>query len=280
MSRDENTGNDDIEKLAPEAGGRLFGGTGAEEGPGEATSWRLASEMPMVLFYNGEQLGVMMITPGDFRDFCVGFSITQSIVKSASDIMDIRFEKIADGMIANIIVGPKAMEVARGRKRAINGGSSCGICGARTLDAVLQRPRPTRGMVASKKATLKALKAISRHQVQNRLNFSTHGAAIANEKGEIILLREDVGRHNALDKLAGAMAEKNLNGRDGFLVLTSRFSLEMAQKAAIMDFSLVSAISAPTELALKTAGSAAMQVAVLADEKLMIFENRSKLQDC
>jgi len=224
-----------------------------------------------VLFYNSEQLGVMMITPSDIEDFCIGFSITESIVKSASDIADIRLEEIGDGIIANIIVPEEALKIARERKRTVKGGSSCGICGAQTLEAVLPVAQKTSGFIAEPEAAMNALKSISKQQRQNRENFSTHAAALANETGEIILLREDIGRHNALDKLCGAMTQNSLGAKDGFLVLTSRFSLEMAQKAATAGFSYVATISAPTALALKTAEQASMIVATLSRNELMVF---------
>ncbi|MCF6327663.1 MAG: formate dehydrogenase accessory sulfurtransferase FdhD [Devosiaceae bacterium] len=256
--------------LSPKVSGRIFSGTESDIAGGEKT-WRLADEVPLVLFYNSEQLGVMMITPSDFEDFCIGFSLTQGIVKSYQDILDIRFETITEGMLANIIVGKEALKIARERKRAITAGSSCGICGAQTLAAVMPVPKKNHGLVAKPFAMLKALKTIDKEQIQNSLNFSTHGAALADKNGKIMLLREDVGRHNALDKLAGAMAKKGLSGTNGFLVLTCRFSVEMAQKAASIGFSSVATISAPTVLALKTAKQAAMEVATLSGDELMVF---------
>ncbi len=263
--------NDNAKDLSPKISGRIFSSTGNRI-TGQKKTWRLADEVPLVLFYNGEQLGVMMVSPTDLEDFCIGFSLTQGIVKSHGDIEDTRFETIARGILANIIVDEESLRIARERKRAIIAGSSCGICGTQTLAELMPLPKKNHGLVATPSAMLKALGAIDGEQPQNRLNFSTHGAALANENGKIILLREDVGRHNGLDKLAGAMAKKNLGPKDGFLVLTSRFSVEMAQKAANIGFSSVATISAPTSLALKTARKASMEVATLSGDELMMFD--------
>ncbi len=265
------TKDSDPKTLSPKISGQIFSGNEGDL-KGRRKVWRLADEVPLVLFYNSEQLGVMMITPSDFEDFCIGFSLTQGIVKSFSDILDIRFETIAEGMLANIIVGEEALRIARERKRAITAGSSCGICGAQTLAAVMPVPKKNHGLMATPSAMLKALGEIDAKQLQNRLNFSTHGAALADKIGNIILLREDIGRHNGLDKLAGAMAKQGLSCKKSFLVLTSRFSVEMAQKAASIGFSSVATISAPTVLALKTAKQAAMEVATLSGDELMVFD--------
>ena len=234
--------------------------------------WRVAEEVPLVIFYNSEQFGVMMLTPADFEDFAIGFSINEGIVSGLKDIKDVRLETVGDGKIVNIIVPEKALKIARSRKRTISGGSSCGICGAQTLAAALPKLKKTNGLVPEPEYALKALKALSSKQVYNNQNFSCHAAALANGKGEIILLREDVGRHNALDKLCGAMAQAGLGAREGFLVLSSRFSVEMAQKAIVTGFSFVAATSAPTALALSRAKQSATQVATLSQDALMIFK--------
>ena len=233
--------------------------------------WHLADELPLVLFYNSEQLGVMMITPSDIEDFCIGFSLNEGVVKSASQISDIRLETVADGMIANIIVPKEALTIARERKRTITAGSSCGICGAQTLAAVLPKPQKNSALATEPNIALVALKSIGEKQLQNQKNFSTHAAALADREGKIILLREDVGRHNALDKLCGAMAQNQLTAQEGFLVLTSRLSLEMVQKATIAGFSQVATISAPTALAVKIAKQANLQIMTLSTDDLMVF---------
>ena len=234
--------------------------------------WRLAEEIPLVIFYNGEQFGVMMLTDADLEDFAIGFSLTDNIVSSIADITDIRFEQLGDGLAVNIIVPKAALEIARSRKRTIKGGSSCGICGAQTLEIALPKLVPTRGFTPEPGIALQALNALVEEQVLFQQNFSTHAAALIDPNGNILLLREDVGRHNGLDKLVGAMAKARLSGKDGFLLLTSRFSVEMVQKAAIAGFSFVASFSSPTSLALKMATQADMKIATRSNEGIMLFD--------
>lgn len=252
--------------LSPQVRGRL---SGEQQ---HNASWRVAAEVPLVMFYNSEQFGVMMLTPADFEDFAIGFTLTEGIVTKASQIKEVRLETVREGMAANVIVPKEALEIARNRKRTITGGSSCGICGAQTLEAALPRPDKTNGLMPTAKIVLMALNALSSKQVFNQQNFSTHAAALVDGKGKIILLREDVGRHNALDKLCGAMTKANLGTKNGFLILSSRFSVEMAQKAAKIGFSFVASVSAPTALALKISAQASMKVATLSGNSLMVFD--------
>ena len=255
------------QELSPLAGGTLKGAKTATK-----TNWSLADELPLVIFYNGEQFGVMMLTRADLEDFALGFSLTEHIISRASDIREIRFEEIGDGLAVNILVSEAALEIARSRKRAIKGGSSCGICGARTLETALPKLARVRGMVPDADIALSAIDSLMEKQVFFLRNFSTHAAALIDAAGKITLLREDVGRHNALDKLVGAMAARDLSGRDGFLVLTSRFSVEMVQKANVADFAFVASLSAPTALALKIATQSGMTIATKSENALMVFD--------
>lgn len=246
--------------------GQLLGG---EKQP---ANWHIADEVPLVIFYNSVQFGVMMLTPTDFKDFAIGFSLTEGIVSSHLEISDIRLETIGDGMAVNIIVPEAALKVAQNRKRTISGGSSCGICGAQTLETALPRPPQTCGFIPNPETALFALTGLPAAQKLNQLSRSTQAAAFADKEGNIILIREDVGRHNSLDKLCGAMALNNQTPLGGFLVLSSRFSVELAQKAASIGFSFVVCVSAPTALALKTAKLAKMSVATQSNTQIMWFD--------
>ncbi len=239
---------------------------------GEPTGWEIAEEMPVVIFYNGIQFGVMMMTPDNFEEFAIGFSLSEGIINSVSEIGDIRLENLAQGMGVNIIVPEEALKIARTRKRSIAGASSCGICGAQSLAIALPRVKKTRGFIPSPPIALKALKNLPAQQKLRQKNYSTHAAALANENGEILLLREDVGRHNSLDKLIGAMARAELSAKTGFLVLSSRYSVEMAQKSASFGFSFVACVSAPTSLALAISKKAAMKIGAQAETNIMIFD--------
>ncbi len=256
---------------SPLVTGRIFG-KNADAIDTKTIQWRLAEEIPLVIFYNGEQFGVMMLTEADLEDFAIGFSLTENIISSISDITDIRFEQLGAGLAVNIIVPETALEVARSRKRTIKGGSSCGICGAQTLEIALPKLAITNGCIPEPEIALQALNSLAEQQVLYQQNFSTHAAALVNPQGKIMLLREDVGRHNGLDKLVGAMAKEKLSGADGFLVLSSRFSVEMVQKAAMAGFSFVASISSPTALALRMAQGAAMKIAAKSDDEIMLFD--------
>ncbi len=235
-------------------------------------TWRLAEEVPVILLYGGEQFGVMMLSPPDIEDFAIGFSLTEGIVSGAEEISDVRIEQVADGIMVNIIVPERSVKLSETRMRSVPGRSSCGLCGAQSLEAAMPRPPVANGLVPDPEMVLKALAALPGKQPLNRQNFSMHAAALCDAKGAIILLREDVGRHNALDKLCGAMARDGLSSKDGFLVLSSRFSVEMAQKAAAMRFAFMASVSAPTALALRVARQAKIKIATQVGDELMVFD--------
>lgn len=257
-----------IDELSPEVDGTLHG-----HHPRPAR-WRVAEEVPVILLYSGAQFGVMMLTPADIEDFAIGFTLTEGIVGSPEQISEVRIEPVSDGIMVNIIVSDDAVKLSGSRVRSLPGRSSCGLCGAQSLEAAMPRPKMCSGVVPPPEMALRALKSLSSRQPLNQQNFSMHAAALCAMNGNILMLREDVGRHNALDKLCGSMARAGLSAADGFLALTSRFSVELAQKAAAMGFGFVITISAPTALALKVAGQARMQVATLAGDELMLFENK------
>ncbi|HHG91203.1 MAG TPA: formate dehydrogenase accessory sulfurtransferase FdhD [Devosia sp.] len=247
-----------------------FSGEIAGKNPRPAT-WRVAEEVPVVLLYGGEQFGVMMLSPADIEDFAIGFSLTEGIISTPEEISDVRIEQVADGIMVNVIVPEEAVKLSETRMRSVPGRSSCGLCGAQSLEAAMPRPPIASGLVPTPEMALKALAGLAAKQSINKQNFSMHAAALCSTRGEILLLREDVGRHNALDKLCGAMARAGLSSKDGFLVLTSRFSVELAQKAAAMRFAFVASISAPTALALRVANQAKMRIATQGGNELMVF---------
>lgn len=256
-----------IAEKSPQVSGVVVGSTS------RATHWRVAGELPVILLYSGQQFGVMMLSPADIKDFAIGFTLTEGIVGAYGEISDVRIEPVSDGLMVNIIVSAKALKRSKSRMRSMPGRSSCGLCGAQSLEAALARPKLCTGLVPEPEFALDALKNMAAKQPLNQQNFSMHAAALCALNGEILMLREDVGRHNALDKLCGSMARAGLSAADGFLALTSRFSVELAQKSAAMGFCFVATISAPTALALKVAGQANIQVATLAGDGLMLFEN-------
>jgi FdhD protein len=255
-------------ELSPEISGALSGKNRRD------VHWRVAEEVPVILLYSGERFGVMMLTPADIEDFATGFTLTEGIVNEPGDISEIRLEQVSDGIMVNIIVPRDAVDLSQSRMRSVPGRSSCGLCGAQSLEAAMPRPPLCNGLVPEPEAALRALSNLPGKQLLHQQNFSMHAAALCDANGEILMLREDVGRHNALDKLCGGMARAGLSSGDGFLALSSRFSVELAQKSAAMRFCFVATISAPTALALKVSNQAGMQVATLAGDELMLFENK------
>lgn len=259
------------EKVAPLASpvvtGRLVTSSGDT-----AAVWHLPDEAPLAILYNGGQFAVMMATPEDIEDFAVGFSLTEGIADAFADIEDIRIAGAADGIIVNIKINPTKLERAEGRRRTLTGRSGCGLCGAQSLDAVMQPLRKVRTVKPDPGAVEAALNNLRASQPMNALNKSTHAAGFALMDGSIVLVREDIGRHNALDKLIGAMARQTSSAQDGFFVLSSRFSVEMAQKAAMAGAGFAASVSAPSALALTLARKAGMGVACRAPGGVMFFD--------
>ncbi len=236
--------------------------------------WHLPDEAPVNILYNGNSFAVMMATPQDIEDFAVGFSITEGIADRQSDLSDIRFAEVGDGVIVNIKVDEKLLERAEGRRRTLTGRSGCGLCGAQSLDAVMKPLRNVTGAIPKSEAVLKAFDELKSAQPMNAVNKSTHAAGFCWLDGTILLVREDIGRHNALDKLGGAMVRGGFNAHDGFIVLSSRFSVEMAQKTAALGVGFVASLSAPSALALQLAHKAGLTVACRAPGGLMVFERQ------
>ena len=255
-----------------EASSPAFTGTLVTSVGSQAAIWHLPDEAPVNILYNGNSFAVMMATPQDIEDFAVGFSITEGIADALSDLSDIRIVEAGDGIIVNIKVDEKLLERAEGRRRTLTGRSGCGLCGAQSLEAVMKPLRAVSGMVPNADAVLSAFDELKALQPMNAVNKSTHAAGFCGADGRVLLVREDIGRHNALDKLGGAMVRRGIKAGDGFIVLSSRFSVEMAQKAAALGVGFVASLSAPSALALQLAHKAGLTIACRAPGGLMIFK--------
>jgi FdhD protein len=252
---------------SPVFSGTLIGADGAQ-----TVLWSLPEEVPVSILYNGNRFAVMMATPCDIEDFVIGFSLTEGIADQVSDLADIRIAEIADGFVVNIKVDERLLERAEGRRRTLTGRSGCGLCGAQSLDAVMRPLRQVSGPNPDAVAVLRGFEGLKTNQPMNQVNKSTHAAGFCDYDGTVILVREDIGRHNALDKLCGALARRGITSKHGFLVLSSRFSVEMAQKAAAIGVGFVACISAPSALGLRMAQKAGLTVACLSGSGLMIFD--------
>lgn len=225
----------------------------------------LADETPVGLLYDGCPHVVLMATPSDVEDLAVGFTLSERIAGPA-DITAVTIESLDEGLQVDVRLTAEGRRGrARARSRSMEGRSSCGLCGVtRLAQAVRPLERLAGGLVVRRAAIEAALDALERDQALGRLTRAMHAAAFADADGALALVREDVGRHNALDKLIGGAARTGLDPSTGFVLVTSRCSYEMVEKAAVAGVPLLVAISAPTALAIRKAQECGMTLVALA----------------
>jgi FdhD protein len=216
---------------------------------------QLAQEMPIALEYNGLSHAALLATPLDLEDLAMGFSFTEGIIRDAGDIRDIEVVEHERGLVLRIQIANACLHELKLRRRSLAGRTGCGLCGLESLDEVQRGldPLPPRLGVYSAAAISKAAEQLRTRQPLHQLTGATHAAAWAGLDGEIQVVREDVGRHNALDKLIGHMLRNELARDDGIAVISSRASFEMVQKAAAAGMSALVAVSAPTTYAIAMA---------------------------
>ena len=245
----------------------------------------VAEEVAVALVYNGVSHAVMMATPCDLEDFARGFTLTEHIVEGPSEIFDIEVEDRRTGfggrgIEVQLRIAGQRMAALQERRRSLAGRTGCGLCGVDSLEAAL-RPVPVTRATAtvSRAAIARAMAALPGEQRINKDNGATHAAAWATADGTLLAVREDVGRHNALDKLAGALAKLDRPADGGFVVVTSRCSYEMVQKAAAIDAAAIAAVSAPTSLAIETAEQAGLAlVAFVRDNRLTVYAHAERIE--
>ena len=214
----------------------------------------VAVETPVNLIYGTIPYAVMMASPADLEDFAFGFSLTEAIIEAPSDIRSVKIETESKGIRLLIDLVPERLHRHLSRVRNIAGRTACGLCGIEDLDS-LPQAQPVTGPAGKLPlaAVRTALGLLENEQHLNRLTRSVHGAAWFTLSGALVALREDVGRHNALDKLIGHLMRLNLSPADGFTVITSRCSYEMVEKTAMWGSRILVAVSAPTSLAIERA---------------------------
>ena len=216
----------------------------------------LAAEVPVALVYNGRPHAVMMCTPADLEDFAVGFTVTE-LVAGAGDISRVDAVKYARGIEMQLEIPAAAADALAERGRAIIGRTGCGLCGVEVIDDALREPRMVRSsLTIPRDALWRASEALGGRQPLNRDTNAIHAAAWATADGALAVVREDVGRHNALDKVIGALARAKRDAGGGFAVVTSRASYELVQKAAVANIPVLAAVSRPTALAVDLAEQA------------------------
>lgn len=217
----------------------------------------VAEEVPVALEYNGISHAVMLASPYDLGDFALGFSLSEGILDDASELFDCEVTTGNDGIQVQMRIASGRFAALKGKRRNLTGRTGCGLCGAETLQQAIRRPAPVRSGALFSTATLHAgMDGMQARQHLQQQTGATHAAAWLAADGQIELVREDIGRHNALDKLIGAMAREKRDFSSGAALITSRASYEMVQKAATLGIGLLAAISAPTSLAVQLAEEA------------------------
>lgn len=223
---------------------------------------QLAEEVPVAVHVDGAAFAVMMLSPSDLEDFAYGFALTERGI-APGDIVGVRVRELLEGVELDISTRHPAPLPAPAR--AMPGRSGCGMCGSRELEDVVRAPNPVAPGLAPAAGVLEAaLAALPSHQPLNAATGAVHAAAWCDADGRVLLVREDVGRHNALDKLIGALLRQGVAPTDGFVLVTSRASYEMVTKAARAGMGTLVALSAPTALAVDLAQSCGLTLIAFA----------------
>jgi FdhD protein len=214
----------------------------------------LAEETAIALVYNGISHAVMMASPADLEDFALGFSVSEGIADGKEDLGLIEPVAVEAGIEVRIELSSRAFWRLKERRRTLAGRTGCGLCGVDSLEQTVRVMQPVAaGLKVSLNAVHRALENLPEAQIHNRAARSLHAAAFATPEGELKLVREDVGRHNALDKLIGAILRAGIDPASGVCIITSRCSYEMVQKAVVTGFPVLVAVSAPTLMARRLA---------------------------
>jgi FdhD protein len=243
---------------------QIWRDTGVSEG-----TRSIPEETALALTYNGGTYAVMMGTPQDLEDFAIGFSLSEGIIQSPADLDSLDIVPLDDGIELRMWLPQSKADRLSERRRHIAGPTGCGLCG---IDSIVEAVRPAAiiapGGSFCQRDIATAMQSLAPLQAINIETRAVHAAAFWTPARGIVALREDVGRHNALDKLAGALAQEKLKAqlsvREGMVLLTSRVSVEMVQKTAAIGAPLMVAVSAPTALAVRMADEAGITLAAIA----------------
>lgn len=232
----------------------------------KAAARMVPEETPVALSYAGTTHAVMMATPADLEDFAVGFSLTEGVIASADEIEHIAIEEAGAGIDIQLRLKDEANRRFEARRRRLAGPVGCGLCGIESIDEAMRSVASVAAseLVLSSAEISNAVRLLTKQQPMHAETGAVHAAGFYVPGQGIVAAREDVGRHNALDKLAGALARSGTSGATGIVVITSRVSVEMVQKAAQLGSSMIVAVSAPTALAIRTAEEAGMTLVALA----------------
>lgn len=262
------------------------------EGKPQQTQDCLAEETPIALIYNGVSHAVMLATAQDLEDFVLGFSLSEGIVQSASEIYGIEVQVQTNGVELHCEIANERFVQLKERRRTLAGKTGCGLCGAENLAQAMRYPEHLQTKaVFEAKSIERGLQAIQSHQVLQQQTGATHASAYALADGTVTIVREDVGRHNALDKLVGALEktrskqrnqelrnQEQRNPEAGFVITTSRASFEMVQKTASAGVSMLVAVSAPTGLAVRVAEACGLTLVGFAREnRYVVYSHNERI---
>ncbi len=211
----------------------------------------VAAEIPLALTYNKHSHVVMMVTPSALEDFATGFSLSEGIIRHPDDVLGMSTITRKEGLELALTISQDCFERLDTQRRNLVGRTGCGLCGAETLEQITRRPSVVSSQVSvSHTAVQTAIQSLNDHQPLQAATGALHGAAWCNTEGKILAVREDVGRHNALDKLIGCLFRSGFDSASGFVLVSSRASYEMVYKAAAAGMEILVAVSAPTTLAI------------------------------
>lgn len=237
-------------------------------------------EIAVAFTYNGSTHAVMMATPTDLEDFALGFSLTEGVIDQPSDIDSLEVITTPLGIEVRIWLKEERAKSYVGRKRSMAGPTGCGLCGVESLEAAM-RPLPHVSKPAwrlTPQSIIAAMESLDPAQTLNEATHAVHGAGFWTEAEGLVALREDVGRHNALDKLAGALIRNGRNASAGIIVMTSRLSTELIQKAARLNAPVLAAVSVPTAAAIRLAEESGMTlIGVARKQDFEIFTHADKI---
>lgn len=236
----------------------------------------LAEETPVALVYNGVSHAVMLATAQDLEDFALGFSMSEGIISHASEMYSIDIVKQTNGIELHCEIASERFLQLKERRRTLAGKTGCGLCGAENLAQAIRYPEKLNLTYDFElKSIQQGLQAMQGQQILQRQTGATHACAYVQADGEIVLLREDVGRHNALDKLVGALANASVD-KTGFIITTSRASFEMVQKTASAGVGMLVAVSAPTGLAVRVAKQCGLTLLGFARDNRFVVYSHAK----
>jgi FdhD protein len=250
------------------------------EGSAQRRMRGIPEEAPIALSFNGTTYAVMMATPADLTDFAVGFSLAEGVIAAPADIESLDVLTHPSGIELQMWLAPARASALRARRRSLAGPTGCGLCGVESLASVLPSiPRVAEGFTIAPQAVFAALSSLASAQHVLEETRALHAAAFWEPVSGIVALREDVGRHNALDKLGGALARAGRVGQFGAVIVTSRVSVEMIQKTAVIGAPIIVAVSAPTALAVRTAEAAGITlVAIARNDGFEVFTHPARIR--